>query len=505
MAFYQCVNAGGGGASALEDLTDVDIVNLSNGQILKYNATSQKWENADESGGGSTPDIRLFEALTYAEVKASGSPTASFTVNDNVLTSTASSMSNSETNILSTDTIDLTYVNLIEITLHSATFYSGGGWNGFFYVCDDDTNIRNNTYPSVSHKILFSNTSTPVKYYFDVSQLTGNWYVGVCTGGHTNLVADAVAIGTGSGGHTIIDENDTEMTQRKGLQFIGNVSVSDDSSNDKTVVEVKSDVVDVEVNGVSVLDPADKIAKITSYEEVTQAEYDALPNSKLTDGKLYCIKDGDGDAINFVNGVYIDTNNVIVPETQYTGSVTYTATQDCAVYYTIANDNNSSGEVTLDGESISVIFGVQINLLGDTIFVKKGQTLVIRTSFSSAVVIYKVYGVQTGSVSNAQHNYSTSEQVIGTWVDGKPLYERSISIAGVSVSVNQTVTIYTQANIKMKYFSGYLTENDITYVIPEIGVRIRQSGDNIQISAQSGASWVISEGYVTIQYTKTTD
>lgn len=103
------------------------------------------------------------------------------------------------------------------------------------------------------------------------------------------------------------------------------------------------------------------------------------------------------------------------------------------------------------------------------------------------------------------HHYSENETIVGTWIDGKPLYERSISIAGVSVSTNQTVTIYTQANIKMKYFSGYLTENDITYVIPEIGVRIRQSGDNIQISAQSGASWAISEGYVTIQYTKTTD
>ena len=47
---------------------------------------------------------------------------------------------------------------------------------------------------------------------------------------------------------------------------------------------------DVYVNGTSVLD-SDKIAQITSYKEVTQAEYDALPASKLTDNVLYCIKD----------------------------------------------------------------------------------------------------------------------------------------------------------------------------------------------------------------------
>lgn len=43
---------GGGGASAVSDLTDVDLTNLADGQILKYNETSQKWENANESGGG---------------------------------------------------------------------------------------------------------------------------------------------------------------------------------------------------------------------------------------------------------------------------------------------------------------------------------------------------------------------------------------------------------------------------------------------------------------------
>jgi len=44
---------GGGGASALDDLTDVDITTPSNGDVLKYNATAQKWENGTGGGGGS--------------------------------------------------------------------------------------------------------------------------------------------------------------------------------------------------------------------------------------------------------------------------------------------------------------------------------------------------------------------------------------------------------------------------------------------------------------------
>ena len=46
---------GGGGASEFADLDDVSFSNLQNGQIPKYNSTTQKWENANESGGGSYP------------------------------------------------------------------------------------------------------------------------------------------------------------------------------------------------------------------------------------------------------------------------------------------------------------------------------------------------------------------------------------------------------------------------------------------------------------------
>lgn len=45
------ISATGGGASAVSDLTDVNLNDLADGQVLKWNATSQKWENANESGG----------------------------------------------------------------------------------------------------------------------------------------------------------------------------------------------------------------------------------------------------------------------------------------------------------------------------------------------------------------------------------------------------------------------------------------------------------------------
>jgi hypothetical protein len=51
--------AGFGGASSLEDLSDVLITGVENGQFLSYNSTTGKWENvtADVSGSGGELDI----------------------------------------------------------------------------------------------------------------------------------------------------------------------------------------------------------------------------------------------------------------------------------------------------------------------------------------------------------------------------------------------------------------------------------------------------------------
>lgn len=70
-----------GGTSAIEDLTDVDLTNLSNGQILKYNSTSQKWENSADTGGADAVEITwaAYQALT-AEQKAD--PTKVYYVTD---------------------------------------------------------------------------------------------------------------------------------------------------------------------------------------------------------------------------------------------------------------------------------------------------------------------------------------------------------------------------------------------------------------------------------------
>ena len=335
------LSSGNGGSSTLAGLSDVSVATPSNGQVLKYNSTSNKWENSDESGGVS--GIRLFEALTYEEVKTSGSPTADVIINNNILTSTSSSMSNSETNILSTDTLDLTGIDVIKITLHSGTFYSGGAWNGFFYVCDDDTDIREDTYPSVSDKIVFDNTATDVVYLFDVSQLTGDWYVGVCTGGHTNLVVEAVTVGSGGGGHTIINSAGVDMTQRKGLQFTGGVQVVDDSQNDKTIVSVAGlDVVNRRFPKISTTS-CKPVCNVERYKWESDTDF----------------LNGIGSVLSYIDGRYFwtDGENIYIDSDNY--SIHYKLPKDSNVW--VSNSWNKSyidgTRIWTDGDDIYCSYG----------------------------------------------------------------------------------------------------------------------------------------------------
>lgn len=50
-------SGGGGGSSTLAGLTDTNIVNQTNGQILKWDSMILKWVNADEGNGGTASSV----------------------------------------------------------------------------------------------------------------------------------------------------------------------------------------------------------------------------------------------------------------------------------------------------------------------------------------------------------------------------------------------------------------------------------------------------------------
>ena len=90
---------------------------------------------------------------------------------------------------------------------------------------------------------------------------------------------------------------------------------------------------------------------------------------------------------------FIDTTNVIVPQTNYTGTMSYTATQDCWVVLDMYATNGVS-DAYIDGVRIGVIYSNANTSSSTTIPLRKGQTLSVT---ADDLGWYIVYGITRGS------------------------------------------------------------------------------------------------------------
>lgn len=102
-----------------------------------------------------------------------------------------------------------------------------------------------------------------------------------------------------------------------------------------------------------------------------------------------------------------------------------------------------------------------------------------------------------GSIS-----YSTTEHVIGTWIDGSAVYERTINVGSFSISSSGVHTIESSTGIsKLICANGYIVESGIQYQFPEPTIRIMLNSGNLVFKGVD-AGWDVSGGYITIRYTK---
>lgn len=135
-------SGGGGGASAVADLTDVNLTSLANGQILKYDSTSQKWINSDESGGGNLSYETVFSGSKSTSAWNSPLVFNEFDVTAcDIIRITAAHDSYSYTWLIDTSIIPLTGGNTLHIY-------------GEVYCDRDDTELQ--MYVSTGHTLEVS-------------------------------------------------------------------------------------------------------------------------------------------------------------------------------------------------------------------------------------------------------------------------------------------------------------------------------------------------------------
>lgn len=110
--------------------------------------------------------------------------------------------------------------------------------------------------------------------------------------------------------------------------------------------------------------------------------------------------------------------------------------------------------------------------------------------------------------------YSTDEQEIGTWIDGKKLYQKTFNLSERIVSdnnwTNNLLGTYN-TNISIKYYEGYFGLDTTNSLLPYSYFRstseyftsvINSTGDDLNIRPNMNAGVSVKAGIVTIKYTK---
>lgn len=178
-------NGGSGGASDLDDLDDVEITNPTNGQVLKYNSVTQKWENKGSSG----TKINIydkFDSLLISDRFATASLTNGFSFSmseaDDTWSTSATAYTNTAIDLTDYDSLEL------EITISSQTNY------GAFWVTL--STIKYTWSGSQWAQIYFKPSAIKITesgtYTVDVSELSGEYYIymGGTTGKDTVAAGD---------------------------------------------------------------------------------------------------------------------------------------------------------------------------------------------------------------------------------------------------------------------------------------------------------------------------
>lgn len=407
---------------------------------------------------------------------------------------------------------------------------------------------------------------------YTLPEATTSTLGGVKPDGTTITVdSDGTIHGTGGGGgsgHTIIDSDGTSMTTRAGLQFASDLDTSDDSTNNKTIVtphelsnaEIAEIISELPLNPASTYVPN---CGFTPVGTIISVMGNSAPANYLEcNGEIYNIiqypvlakyfKDqfgsenyfgGNGTttfAVPDLRGEFLRGSGLNTHTNQGNGSAVGThqdGTQISDIYSFTSASDATKGAIGgyLSSSAGANYFNFSKNHDADmsgSNYAKyvTSTTATVGTSSARNAYAYTARPTNTSVLYciaaqniyvDAKNDYSTTEKVVGTWINGKPLYQ--ITIEGVMPNVTTDGT-YVSTNVQHN-----IPNIDMPFIVesfvldysdwPATSTLVRRlpytTNAGYQLKASIGRALIQyasaikayngSKVYTTIQYTKTTD
>ena len=111
---------------------------------------------------------------------------------------------------------------------------------------------------------------------------------------------------------------------------------------------------------------------------------------------------------------------------------------------------------------------------------------------------------------DARYDYRTTEKIVGTWIDGKPLYQKTVDCGALPNNTEKTVA-HNISNLKLMVNVWGVAQDSskVGRLLPFVGTNtagnIGVSTSTTHIYITTGADRTSYSAYITLQYTKTTD
>lgn len=506
----------------LDDLTDVDITTPSNGQVLKYD--NGEWINANESTG-------VAELNDLSDVDISSATDGQVLKYDN---GTWVNADDEGGETASDITYDNTDSGLIATNVQDAIdeLAQGGG-----AINLDDLSDVDITSAQSGQVLKFDGT-----YWVNASESTGSTVsVTQIQSTGTKIATITVdSVGTdlyapqGGGGATTLDDlTDVSITSATDGQVLTYDSTSGEWINDTISVTVDAEAVNYDntTSGLTADDVQEAIDEVVDnlddkaeYVELTQLEYDALSPAEKSNGTLYFITDANGDGSEFQPIICAETEREIgvftdgkplyqrtynwtgscnsgsyqVLDASFTNSEYFTALDIKATISQYANNTYSN---SIGGKNVEVGTSTSLGLYFEnfTIYTVDSVSVTIRytkSSDTSGSGTWTPQGVPA-------HHYSEDEHVVGTWIDGNTLYEKTYEIDSIYILDGGYITIDATFSHNVKIGNGYVINSAGTvYCLPDGRGRIFKDTNGLRFQSINGGSWS-GNLFVTIRYTKT--
>lgn len=190
-----------------------------------------------------------------------------------------------------------------------------------------------------------------------------------------------------------------------------------------------------------------------------------------------------------------------------TGALTGTSTTYQDLFDSANFTNNSALYCTYDNinrQANSNVAGYYTTLKGISFSASRNNAIYGKSNTVTPNNISVLYCIAVRDIYiDAKNDYSTTEKVIGTWINGKPLYQKTFyRNTSILVTVNSWTT-FVSTSIPIEVIvgnDGWMLDGED--ILNDIGIRF--SSGNIKFMRQSGAASATTS-YITLRYTKTTD